>query len=141
MIKVNGIEVTKGCTVKFRCGGEAVVDDWADNVRGITSKLFLEGYNEDEHLIYYNTGKFFDDEKYPLDIIEVIPPAFDWKDVKAGMAFFINKGESPWIYVGKDITHENDVRVFLRDEDYNGWGVDCGHTITRAPEHDLEDIK
>lgn len=145
MIKVNGIEVTKGCTVKFRCGGEAVVSHVPDGSNRTIQDfgiLIEDSKDTSARYRYHSDGRCIEGKVAGrlLDIIEVIPPAFDWKDVKAGMAFYINGSIMPWIYAGKDVTHSNDVRVFIRDEEYNGWGVDCGHKIIRAPEHDLEDI-
>jgi hypothetical protein len=137
MIKVNGIEVTKGCTVKFRCGGEAVINDWADNKgNSDTSRIFLDGYDDEEYLIYYNTGKYFEDENNPFDIIEVIPPEFDWNTVKQGMAFIDKAGDIFYYH----ITMWGAVDWVICAEEKDGSGsVDClKKHLTRAPEHDIE---
>lgn len=142
MIKVNGIEVTKGCTVKFRCGGDAVVKDLSSHINGYSLKIFLEGYADDEHLIYYNTGKFINDENNPLDIIEVIPPAFDWKDAKVGMAFDgheTRRGEGLRVwYVAPNPV--DSMRHIFTTKGYGFWHwtiEEAKKKLTRAPEHDI----
>lgn len=128
MIKVNGIEVTKGCTVKFRCGGEAVVEKANGN------EIKFEGCSIAN--VWDGCSSYYSGEKTPFDIIEVIPPVFDWDTVEQGMAFKDNYGNTCY-YVGDDFSCNTHVIVSNND---NCTDLDCvlKKTLTRAPERDIE---
>lgn len=83
----------------------------------------------------------------PTDLIKSFePPAFDWKDVKPGMAFHhenisLNRNEI-WFYVGPCWSVKGMIVIC------NNKNMDCSdqlhfacpesHKLTRAPEHDIE---
>ncbi len=131
MIKVNGIEVTKGCKVKFRCGGSAKVI-WlqkSSDAAVLKFKDDLDSYR------YYWNGKLigWNGCSYQFDIIEVIPPAFDWDDAKWGMAFKSPVGDV-WIYLGEHIS-DRDGAFYCPAEDRTT--ARTKSLLTRAPEHDI----
>lgn len=145
MIKVNGIEVTKGCTVKLRCGAEVMVfEAWFEN--GKTQYNNNVKFNEcDRYISYTDSGSWnYTKDPHPFDIIEVIPPAFDWDDVKVGMAFLDMDKEVVW-YAAPFYTQEKShvIAFQARNSSDGTLAEPRGHfkdCLTRAPEHDLEDI-
>jgi hypothetical protein len=89
----------KGSKVRFRCGGEAVVDRTEDG-RGCV-RVYFAGYGAFSVFLY--DGNFYMTPNHPFDIIAIEPPEFDWSEVKPGMAFrldsIINK---ELYYIGPD---------------------------------------
>lgn len=137
MIKVNGIEVTKGCTVKTNCA-VFVVQDLDNN-----DDVLFEGYGE--YITYYEDGSY-ERRTHPLDIIEVIPPVFDWKDAKAGMAFthVLWAKDDIFIFIAP-IGEEKVMCAMPRDGIRRGTSVVSRDILkgylTRAPEHDIIEEK
>lgn len=83
MEKVDLSKAQAGWTAHFRCGGSAVIES-AKN-----SKVLF--YDCEKPLQFYTNGRYLvPDVSTPFDIIRLEPPAFDWKDVKPGMAFKFN---------------------------------------------------
>ena len=62
-------------------------------------------------------------------------PAFDWKDVKPGMAFKHKIRGTVLHYVGPDMDGVHLVMQEGKTAKYDGWPKSV---ITRAPEHDIE---
>lgn len=62
-------------------------------------------------------------------------PAFDWKDVKPGMAFKHKKRGTVLHYVGPDMDGVHLVMQEGKTAKYDGWPKSV---ITRSPEHDIE---
>lgn len=76
-------------------------------------------------------------EAAPLgNIIEVIPPAFDWATVKRGMAFE-TKHTRPMLFVGMS---NIDGKKAILENGMEGTGINLWYydisELTRAPEHD-----
>lgn len=128
-----------GDKVKFRCGGEAELTEirlYDAHINGANWPIRDQGF-------WLQTR-----EEHPLDIISIELAQIDWSAVKTGMAFLINGSEgNPWFYVGLDpfsIKKKSDVRIFSRPEnpysarEFAAWGINVGHKIVRAPEHDIE---
>lgn len=92
MININGIDVTEGCTVKFRCGGSALVEN-VPNGKSYTIEdfglLLKDSENSSSRYRYRPNGECIEGivSGRLLDIVDVIPPVFDWNKVKWGMAF------------------------------------------------------
>ena len=131
-----------GDTVKFRCGGEAVVRK-ALGTGGDAIELEFEGF-VDGGWVYDREG-FFDDsgliKNQPFDVIAIEPKAFDWKDVKPGMAFeHRSKGDILW-YIGPCISKVRPDVVFMQtDPKYTsafGMTSTSKADLVRAPEHDI----
>jgi len=125
-----------GYTVKFRCGGEAVV---YTNHNG---RILFFDKNNDDYVEYSEGGFIGLDKEHPFDIIEIIPAAFDWDTVKYKDAFIKGYGspgpvyflchdpaDRPNAYVGDLVTKGNCL--------YNVRSVEK-HELTRAHEHDIE---
>lgn len=129
-----------GDTVKFRCGGEAVIKS--------IFNMYPDGGNPYKYQIHFEGDTYPDEKMYQtggtrrgtgvvtqLDIVDHVVKEFDWKDVRAGMAF-ISVGSSPWIYIAQHPV-KKDQGVFY------GTTSDMEHRLhltglTRAPEHDIQ---
>lgn len=143
MIDLNNLK--RGATVKFRCGGEAVVD--CIEIEPNLNKFKVSYVDNDvcAPYIYSEEGTGFGHAGKPslFDIIEVIPAPFDWKDVKQGMCFVLNTStfSNQYVYyIGEHLDDELRVVVDCRDAtSMNGCydGVPRKH-LTRAPEYDIE---
>ena len=135
MISVKFKDITAGCKVKFRCGGEATTDDWMMGrlCNGITFVEFPELIFEYDDLGIYG-------DNHPLDIVEIIPKPYDWNEAKYKDAFIRNGGENPIYYLCSNPDNEDKVYVgcFSKNYDclYNSFDV-LKSEITRSPEHDL----
>lgn len=150
----SGVDLTKlkaGDTVEFRCGGKAVVEKCVmfpdiENVVNITFK------GDPTCRGYHQHGDYHYPRKSVIDIINIIPKPFDWKDVKPGMAFTQKCGSSRkivWI-VGKAWAvpfSENDGHCFIVTDDSEmgcsdsiHFAFTVGHDLTRAPAHDITDM-
>lgn len=126
-----------GDTVKFRCGGEAVISKKAGTYYEFEGYAASK-YGRDNH--WPETGAFL----YPIegrsmfDIIAIIPKPFDWKDVKPGMAFRHASNGTLWYYVGRNLSKHgisNTTHIFSEiDTNQLSW---FGEAMQRAPEHDL----
>lgn len=127
-VDLNTLE--EGWTVKFRCGGEAVVGKKDGNV------LFLGGYAHD--LCFHEDGRYLTPGPCPFDIIEIIPKPFDWEDVKPGMAFKCRDNKSRR-YCGPSLTIPGRY-VILRDRPYGDYSPYLKKELTRAPEDDNDVI-
>jgi len=69
------------------------------------------------------------------DIVEIIPAAFNWDDVKVGMCFkHVDSGH--WWFVGKD-PKEPDNIIFVQDICEYDFFCISDNTLTRAPEKDI----
>lgn len=137
MIKVNGIEVTKGCTVKFRCGGSAEVFECHECLRGEDGKrpvnlLFSEKARSGMTFLHNGEHRM---GQSVFDIIEVIPPEFNWKDAKWGMAFKNIEGDV-FHYIGKSLQKDY-VVIQYQGTNTVAWCT-TGWQPIRAPEHDME---
>lgn len=85
-----------GDTVRFRCGGDAVVLD-VENKCGVSDIIFSGCTGR---LGYYYDGSFYKDETHAIDITEIIEKPFDWADVENGQAFRYK--DCVWHYIGKN---------------------------------------
>tara|TARA_R110000851_G_C12907756_1_gene548909 strand:- start:354 stop:779 length:426 start_codon:yes stop_codon:yes gene_type:complete len=88
----------KGDIVKYRSGGESVVDSIKGGTIGKAVDVFFDGLKHS--VCYHLSGNYFYDEKLPFDIIEVIPAPFDWSTVKNGMAFQTYGKSDTFVYIG-----------------------------------------
>lgn len=135
-MKVDLSKAKAGDTVKFRCGGEAVI-------YGIQkqTKDFYRVKMDNEVYGYKRNGQSYVGYAASLDITEVIPApeVFDWSTVKWGYAY-----KSPtnnlWAYVGQN-PYNKERSVFVAH--INGrnvveWGKD-EIRLTRSPEHDIKE--
>ena len=129
----------EGQTVKFRCGGEAVVET-VDKTISISDGIYhlhFEGYGFDG---FYKNGEHeISTEPSPFDIIEIIPKPFDWKDVKPGMAFLDNNKKPVW-YVGPAWGVEKLVVICETREQYSSDDIKFNekYYMVRIPEHDIK---
>lgn len=83
------VDLTKarpGMIAKFRCGGEWVISESIALGHGVSLKFV--GSNVQFGFCGIN-GRYLHNDHTPFDIIELIDPPFDWKDVRPGMAFTI----------------------------------------------------
>jgi len=127
----------KGDKVKFRCGGEAVIQDRKANT------LFFNGEPEQQACNWYWDGRFItmgrENIDHPFDITSIEPPAFDWSTVKAGMAFSVKGRSGVGIYIANSIRNKEAVVLDALDLDgaelYEGYSKEY---LIRAPEHDIE---
>jgi hypothetical protein len=130
----------KGDTVKFRCGGEAVIRA-ASLVTYDTINLDFAG-NCSEDCAWFHDGKLGFSGEHPLDIIGIVPKAFDWSEVKPGFAFTDSRGEV-WLFTafelwGDPVTISDKVLSCQRKRclvDKRSFVV---HDLTRCPQHDIE---
>lgn len=125
-----------GDKVKFRCGGEAVIEKLkAPDALGFPEHKVVFADCDDGFSHYHKSGKITHDMLHPFDIIAIEPKPFDWKDVKPGMAF-----EGPFsgvkFYLGRSIHDPNYIVLQNKDNEatYSSWE----QYLTRAPEHDIE---
>jgi gamma-glutamylcyclotransferase (GGCT)/AIG2-like uncharacterized protein YtfP len=131
----------EGDTVKFRNGGEAVVKESRaiDYSTLYPFLLFFHGQVDGEAFtrggLYAGAAK-----KSLLDIIEIVPKPFDWTEAKAGMAFAYKMGDSIYLYMMDDWTHDQfvvvvkDTTILSPEEIY----VLPRIGLIRAPEHDKD---
>jgi len=122
----------KGDKVKFRCGGEAVIDGHYPNDCDIFT-LDIMGNLFD----FYDNGGFYKKKQTPFDIISIEPAPFDWSTVKNGMGFEDIVAGAIFIYIGPSMINEETLVVqditaakCIRYIDRRG--------LFRAPEHDIE---
>jgi len=140
MIDLSKLEV--GDTVKFRCGGEekvmcirACLSSGANH-----SKAFNLSFNvSNKDITTFEIDGECQLYRSFLDIIEIIPKPFDWKDVKQGMAFVMQSGKYRHIFVAKD---HRGFYVF-ETPDFNklayvGIMDDALQDLTRSPENDIK---
>lgn len=122
-----------GDTVKFRCGGMAVIDElvWESSVR-----VTLYPDNNKVGLEYFDHGRHAHNLQL-LDITEVIPApvAFDWSTARWGMGF-INGIGSVYIYCGGRGMATDDP-IFYAKGTCDLRPIPTA-SLTRAPEHDVE---
>ncbi len=125
-----------GDKVKFRCGGDAVIESIGlYNASRKDYNVTLSGF--DGHILYGVDGSYgFAEHKFIADIIAVEPKAFNWADAKVGMGF--RKYPHNDIYTFLTFHPFNkDIGIF---EDFTTheavtWFV---FNMTRAPEHDVK---
>ena len=129
----------KGDKVKFRCGGEVVVEDIRDEKSAI---VYILASNTSEYMGYFTNGFYFYDRTTPFDIIEIIPAPFDWNTIEHGMAFNYKGVAADGIvyYIGQHLTDKSRVVVECRYTNglhtiYDGVAI---KNLTRAPENDIE---
>jgi len=122
----------EGDTVKFRAGGEAVVD---------------YGFHVDVEWFYWERLSWKHNGHHqcgisdtPFDIVEIIAKPFNWDDVKNGDAFVDDLHEDVVYYIGRDYTDSDWVvcKGNARDGCTNGLFFHTKSTLTRAPKHDIE---
>ncbi len=141
-MEVDLSKLEEGQTVKFRCGGEAVVD-YVFELPGCTPeyryRIEFVGFDHYKSEPYLKSGHGDGTLVLaPHDIIEVIPTPFDWDTVTAGMAFRCEDRCMYW-YSGIDVNARKGEKlaVFmskLSDYDYIRKYYE---RLTRAPEHDV----
>lgn len=127
-------KAVKGSKVKFRAGGEAIIE----KVSSQLTVTFKEDYSDGYARYATSSGLVTNGLMHPFDIIEVIPPEFDWSTVKAGMAFYSGNGrlciyQGP--YVSKNGKQEGLNVFWFEDGNEFDWQ---GTNMKRAPEHDIE---
>ncbi len=129
-------KLQNGDIVHFRCGGQDYV---ASCTLADHEKYYYVKFEGSELIYdYWYNGHINRLEKDSMfDIIRIESPAFNWDDVKPGMAFLHKEYGTVW-YVAEDFHSSNrhvvisksiicaDIIVIYRD---------C---LTRAPEHDIE---
>ncbi len=143
------VDLTKlkaGDTVKFRCGGEAVVNIITDDEKAFFNCPFgilFEGMGI--HLqpaTYTKNGKMYSSLSTPFDIVEITPVRFNWDDIKVGMCFHWEGSPDKTAYfIAKD-GKDNLFSWCIFGADGRGgkaivYGLLCQSVLTRAPEHDL----
>lgn len=132
-----------GDTVKFRCGGMAVIDKVEtehDDVTDETSYL-LWFVNDCGRRSYAEDGVYAPESTSILDITEVIPApeAFDWDTARWGQAF-LDSGSGKIVYfVGNEPLGSNVVMYFPHMPMNHKCNVLHKTDLTRAPEHDIKE--
>jgi len=130
-----------GDTVKFRNGGGAVVKESRAMAYSTRYPFRLSFHGQVDSVAFTRGGLYAGAAKESLlDIIEIVPKSFDWTEAKAGMAFSYNMGDSIYLYMMDDWTHDQFVvvvkntTVLSPEEIY----VLPRIGLTRAPEHDKD---
>jgi hypothetical protein len=132
-------KMPKGSTVKLRCGGELtncymIADYPPDN----NNKIII--FSGDDYIggDYKTNGKVFGYLEHPLDIIEIIPPPFDWSDAKSGMCFIQENGEKVY-FIGDDFSDERFIIVATKSLTMENAQVRhlAKAYLTRFPEGDV----
>jgi hypothetical protein len=127
-----------GDTVKFRCGGQAVV--YA--VEKSAHKGYMRLYFDGEHTLrmYTVCGLMKADNETLLDITEVIPApeVFDWNCARWGQAFQYH--EDICIYLGKHPKTPDKQFIIYRLDDGRTEVCHINGPLTRSPEHDIKEI-
>lgn len=125
-----------GDTVKFRCGGKAVVKSIDYRYRQYS--IVFE--DEEDSWDYHFGGFFIPSEPCLIDIIEIIPKPFDWSDAKPGMAFEQGRDKILVYFLGYHPVKP--FRLFFIGEEAitaESFSVKAASDqLTRAPEHDIE---
>lgn len=134
MSNVDLSKAVKGSTLHFRCGGSAVVSGLDRYPNGVIELSFKEGWV----LGFYKDGSFYEEKQFPLDIIRIDPPAFNWDDVRPGMAFLCEDAHQSELvyYVGPSLFSSEKVVTAVSPGTYIRYTLKCA--LTRAPEHDIE---
>jgi len=128
-----------GQTVKFRCGGEAVVERTENHANVTWFTIWFEGYiGDDSRISRSRSGLVFGKARHPFDIIEITPNLFDWKYAKRGMAFrYLGK----IVYYVAPHLNINLWSVFETPGDSRCYNGIAHSVLTRVPEYDKEAIK
>lgn len=142
-------KAVKGSKVKFRCGGEAVIDGAENPTCGLLEYTAIK-FENCRGMTYHNDGTIscLDGNEHPFDIITIEPPEFDWSTVKPGMAFLYDgadsHGQSKGIvwFVALWPTNMGRRTVVVTDNveatcQKAVWAL-RHENLTRAPEHDIE---
>jgi len=136
----NTVDLSKakaGDTVKFRCGGEAVIGKISDGENADVVDVY---FNDDALPSEYGLDGYHKGERYEhaFDITEVIPApeVFDWGTVKAGMAFEYIVEYGVVIYVG--IHPISKYHLFTSKQYPHAFQVPISD-LTRSPEHDIKE--
>lgn len=148
-------KATPGMIAKFRCGGEAVIDHLnianTDVFVKFATKYMSNHGTSYTNLSYNKDGSLQHAPSGPLTVFDIIAleqPAFDWKDVKPGMAFVYhdNKDLDIWLYSGPCLQNKN----FEGKWEFSGYAnfqhkdnPSSGDNflklhMVRRPEHDVE---
>lgn len=138
-MEVDLSKLEAGQTVKFKCGGESVIK--SVSFRYNTEYwLYMSGYS---CVVRYEGRSGLCIQSPMLDIIEIIPKPFDWKDVKPGMAFFDKL--DVYFYQSGSIIKEDDIYKWHHNGAKFQQKGNLGNTrwiafchLVRAPEHDIE---
>lgn len=155
-------KLNKGDRVKLACGGEATIRRIAEVRQGdFESNMHRHKNVSDNYRYAVRFEKFHADcsapwwfniegqngegtgmGQCPFDIIEIIPKAFDWSEVRPGMAFH-TFGGAVW-YIGPDLCQVPEIRgrefaIFAESPDckQNQLIVRRKSNMTRAEEHDI----
>lgn len=129
-----------GDTVHFRCGGQAVIKDVvvvhpAGSMNSYRNKIHFEGDTYPDEKLYQDCGtRKGTSVTTRFDIISITPKPFDWKEVKAGMAFYTNPKDIEYFVGMHPITNNP---VMTNGEGSNAYGYGYEHQLKRAPEHDV----
>lgn len=135
-MKVDLRKAKAGDTVKFRCGGEAVVK----KIKIIDGNIYIYFDNKDDAYGYFKNGVRKLANDYLLEIIEVIPAPFDWNTAKKGMAFKYTKDGGIYWFISNPLTQiTGGWAIFSSCDDGSGATDDLAlYMLVRTPEHDLE---
>lgn len=133
-----------GDKVKFRCGGEAVVESVIDNFSKEAGwyEVKFEGFKwrEEYHPDGFVGGTGFDEAIG--DIIAIEPKPFDWSEVRPGMAFNQRQGLRKTLVYFLGYHPVKPFRLFFIGEEAitaESFSVKAAlDQLTRAPEHDIE---
>ncbi len=129
-------KAVKGATVWFRCGGSAVV---SGNPELSVEEVFVYlGDENGQPTSFFLNGSYSFGSGHPLDIVKIDPPAFDWADVKPGMAFKVKSNNDLVFYVGPHMASKNKAVFYiqkLQGYKYNDYEL---RYLTRAQEYDIE---
>lgn len=106
---------------KLKAGDKVIVEFEIERISECNTLMFKNG-------IALSENKF-------RDIKEIIPKAFDWKDVKWGMGF--KCGKTWYTYIGRSTFCEGNVILNVQDLCVSFSKND----LTRCPEHDLQGVK
>ena len=129
----------KDDTVKFRDGGEAVVED-ADIRCGLIHITF-KGYYKSVCYLFRNKGRVGNNGELLLDIIEIIPAPINWDDVKPGNRFIHDRGHII-TYIGEPLYNYKDIGYGVFSENSLGDTYKLYKKKELSPFYDLtEEVK
>ena len=69
-----------------------------------------------------------------------VEPAFDWSEVKQGMAFKVHQAEIVW-FVGNDLLKPQQYKICAQNTDCSSLYCFTKECLTRAPEHDIAETE
>jgi hypothetical protein len=131
-----------GDTVKFRCGGEAVIENIQQNFDYDPLVVYSVTFVDADYVDYGLIGNNLFSCNH-FDITEVIPApeVFDWSTARWGQAFK-DVHTCKCILIGR-LPQHRDIHVFLQYYLCGNVGIteiDVTTTkLTRSPEHDIKE--